>query len=61
MTNKEKFTEVFGYIPDCGSCNPVNCDMCEWADECPSSRVSPCTDWWKMEYKEPRREALHED
>lgn len=54
MTNKDKFIEVFGVVPDADvsvlDC-PPNGIECEWQDgiygEC------HCEGWWLREYKAP--------
>lgn len=52
MTNREKFKEVIGFDPDCGICNPYNCDEdCEWREECANGPGTPCHDWWEHEFK----------
>ena len=54
MTNKEKFIEVFGVIPDAEvsvlDCPPCGVE-CEWQDDLYGD--CHCEDWWLREYKEP--------
>lgn len=62
MTNRAKFKEIFGFEPDCGACNPYNCDSdCEWREECANTNKTPCHDWWEKEYKGPREKKSNEE
>lgn len=54
MTNKDKFVEVFGVVPDAEvsvlDCPPCGVE-CEWQDDLYGD--CHCEDWWLREYKEP--------
>lgn len=49
MTNAEKYQEVFGLVPDIGSCPTEDCSYCPGL--CYGAN-SVCT-WWYEEYNGP--------